>query len=302
VSINLPQLYGQQFATNVAMLLQQKTSRLRDAVTYQSGYRGKQVSPVDQLGAIEMTQVLGQFPPIGRVDAPVDRRWVAPLAFDLPQMVDTFDKLKVLSDPQSSYLTNAIQGANRKFDDLIIAAFTANAQTGETGATSTPILAGNTVSVNLGGTASNMNVDKLKRGVRLLRGHEVDPDDQIFCAISAIEEESLLNEITIVSQDYNPMGGPGNMPVLREGRLERFLGVQFIHSERLVVGTDDAAGQSRSCPMWAKSGMHLALWADVNTDVSQRRDLAGHPWQVYIYMMANATRLEEKKIVRIWAR
>jgi hypothetical protein len=302
MSTNLPQLYGQQFATNVALLLQQKTSRLRDAVTFASGYRGKQVSPVDQLAPIEMTPVIGQFPPIGRVDAAVDRRWVGPLAFDLAQMVDTFDKLKILSDPSSSYLTNAIQAANRKFDDLIIGAFTASAQTGETGGTSTPILAGNTVSVSLGGTTSNMNVDKIKRGVRLLRANEVDPDDQIFCAISAIEEESLLNEITITNADYNPMGGPGNMPVLREGRLERFYGVQFIHSERLVTGTDDAAGTSRSCPMWAKSGMHLALWQDVKTDVSQRKDVAGHPWQVYIYMMANATRIEEKKVVRIWAR
>jgi hypothetical protein len=302
MSANLPQLYGQQFAMNVALLLQQKTSRLRDAVTYKSGYVGKQVSPIDQLGIIEMQPVVGQFPPIGRVDAPVDRRWVAPLPFDLPQLVDTFDKLKVLSDPQSSYVTNALQAANRKFDDLIIAAFTANAATGETGATSTPILAGNTVSVSLGGTTSNMNVDKLKRGIRLLRASEVDQDDPIFCAISAIEEESLLGEVQVINEDYNRGGGIGSTPVIREGRLERLLGIQFIHSERLVLGTDDAAGTSRSIPMWAKSGMHLAVWSDVVTSVDQRRDLAGHPWQVYIYMMANATRLEEKKTVRIWCR
>lgn len=302
MSANLPSLYGQEFAMNVALLLQQKTSRLRDAVTSKSGYRGEQVSPVDQVGVVEMQPVVGQFSPIGRVDAPVDRRWLAPFAFDLNQMVDTFDELKVLSDPKSKYVTNAIQAANRKFDDLIIAAFTATALTGKAGATSTSILSGNTVSVGLGGAASNMNVEKLKRGIRLLRANEVEEDDPIFCAISAVEEESLLGEIQIVNSDYNPGGGPREMPVLREGRIERFLGVQFIHSERLLQGTDDAAGTSRSCPMWAKSGMHLGIWSDVKTDVSQRKDLSGHPWQAYLWMMANATRLEEKKTVRIWCR
>jgi hypothetical protein len=302
MSANLPALYGQQFATNVGLLVQQKVSRLRDAVDFKGGYKGEQVSPVDQLGPIEMQAVTSQFGPIGRVDALTDRRWVAPLQFELNQIVDTFDELKVLSDPKSRYVQNAVQGANRKFDDLIIAAFAASAQTGKTGATATPILSGNTVSVSLGGTTSSLNVDKLKRGIRLLRAAEVDPDDQIFCVISAIEEEALLNEIQIVSEDYNPMGGPGNMPVLREGRIERFLGVQFIHSERLLLGTDDLAGTSRSVHMWAKSGVHLALWQDIRTKVSQRDDLSGQPWQAYLYLMANATRLEEKKVVRIWCR
>jgi hypothetical protein len=300
MSANLPQLYGQQFADNVALLLQQKTSRLRDAVTYKSGYRGEQVSPVDQVGAIDMVPVVGQFPPIGRVDAPVDRRWLAPLSFSLNQIVDTFDMLKVLSDPKSVYVQNALQAANRKFDDLIIEACTANAQTGKTGATSTPILAGNTVSVSLGGTTSNLNVDKLKRGKRLLRSHDVEDDEEIYCAVSAVEEESLLNEVQVVNSDYYKNGGTA--PVLQDGRIGRFLGINFIHSERLLLGTDDVAGTSRSIPMWAKSGMHLGVWAEVRTKVSQRDDLEGQPWQAYIYMMANATRLEEKKVVRIWCR
>lgn len=297
MSANYPQLYGQQFAMNVMALVQQKESRLRAAVTFKSGYRGKQASPVDQLAPVEMQPVIAQFQPIGRVDAAVDRRWVAPLAFDLPQLVDTFDKLKVLSDPQSEYVQNALRAANRKFDDLIIAAFTANAQTGETGATSTAPLAGMTVSVSLGGTTSPLNVDKIKRAVRLLRANEVDPDEPLYCAITSQDEEALLNEIQVINADYN-----GQAPVLKDGRLERFYGVNFIHSERILTGTDDAAGTSRAVPLWAKSGMHLALWQDVVTDVSQRKDLAGQPWQTYVYMMANATRIEEKKVAKIWCR
>jgi hypothetical protein len=297
MSANLPQLYGQQYAMNVSLLLQQKTSRLRDAVNYKSGYRGEQVSPVDQVGVVDMQPVVGQFAPIGRVDAPVDRRWVAPLQFDLNQLVDTFDDLKALSDPKSVYVQNATQAANRKFDDLVITAFAANAQTGKTGATSTTILAGNTVSVSLGGTASNLNVDKLKRGIRILRAHENEPDDPLYCVISAIEEESMLGELQAINADYNKLGAR-----IDDGRLMSMLGVTFIHSERLLLGTDDIAGTSRSVHLWAKSGMHLAVWQEIRTKVSQRDDLSGQPWQAYLYMMANATRVEEKKVVRIWCR
>jgi hypothetical protein len=304
MSVNLPTLYGQQYATNVQFLLQQKESRLRKAVTYKSGYVGKQVSPVDQLGLVEMQPVVGQFVPIGRVDAQVDRRWLAPLAFDLPQMVDTFDKLKILSDPAGSYVRNAVMAANRQFDRLIINAFTAAAMTGTEGATSTAILAGNTVSVSLGGTASGLNVTKLLRGRRLLKSHETEEGEPIYCAITAQDEESLLSEIQVINADYFAKGN-GNMarqPVLVDGELNSWAGINFIRTELIATGTDDASGTSRSLPMWVPSGMHLGVWQEITTTVSQRMDIAGLPWQVYLYMMANATRIEEKKVVRIWAR
>ena len=295
MSLNLPSLYAQQFATNVQLLLQQKESRFRGCVT-EGRYIGKQASPVDQLGAVAMQPVISRFAPMGRVDAAVDRRWVFPSDFDLPQLIDQFDKLRLLTDPESSYVQNAVQAANRQMDDLLIAAAQGTAQTGETGATAVTFPAGQVVGVSIGGTTSNMNVDKVKRGVRILRTNENMPDDPIYCAISAIEEESLLNEIQIINRDYNTNGGTMATPILRDGHIEQFMGVTFLHSERLIVGTDDAAGQSRSCPMWAKSGMHLGIWGDVTTDISQRNDLQGLPWQAYVYLTIGATRLDEEKI------
>jgi hypothetical protein len=48
--------------------------------------------------------------------------------------------------------------------------------------------------------------------------------------------------------------------------------------------------------------MHFGMWNDVTTDITQRKDLQGLPWQAYVYMTAGATRIEENKVVRIWAR
>lgn len=299
MSVNLVNHYVQSFSTNLQLLLQQRGSKLRPYLT-QGNYVGEQASPVDQVGAVEMQAVTSRFGDMPRIDAAVDRRWVVPSDWDLPQLVDKFDKLRLLTDPESIYVQNAVNAAGRKIDDVAIAAFTANAMTGKNGATSTAILAANTVSVSLGGTTSGLNVEKLKRARRLLLANEVDLEtDPITVAITAQQEENLLNEIQVISTDFFKVG---DRPVLEDGRLKRFLGMNFVQIERLVTGTDDATGTSRSIPVWARSGMHLGIWNDVQTSVSQRNDLQGEPWQVYCKMSVGATRIEEKKVVRIWCR
>lgn len=294
--LNVPQHYVQQFATNLQLLLQQKRSRLRGAVTENSSYVGKQVSPVDQVGAVDMQEVTDRFAPIGRVDLPLDRRWLVPLDADLPLMIDTFDKLRLLLDPTSTYVQAAHAAANRKLDDRIISAFFADALTGETGATtvSWSSFPGQVVAVNHGASGpTGLSVAKLKRARKILRGNEaledLDSGDTLNIAITAEQEEDLLNEAEYISLDYR------ERPVLEDGQLRRFLGFEFHHTERLPK---DNNGYRRN-PVWLKSGMHLGVWRDITTDVSQRKDLRGLPWQIYLYVTANATRLEEEKIVEI---
>lgn len=296
MSVNIPTHYVQQYATTVALLLQQRGSKLRNACTTGS-YIGKQASPVDQIGSIAAQKVTTRFAAMGRVDAPMDRRWVFPNDYDLPQLIDKFDKLRLLTDPESAYVQNAVYAMGRAMDDEIIAAFHGTAKTGESGATNTTLPSGQTVNVGVGGTASNLNVAKLRAAKRILMANEVDIEaDPIFCVITASQHDALLNEIQIISRDYN------ETPVLVNGKVQSFLGINFIHCERLLTGTDDAAGTSRAVPVFARSGMHMGMWNDLTTDIDMRKDLQGLPWQAYCYGTFGATRLEEKKVVRVWAR
>ncbi len=89
---------------------------------------------------------------------------------------------------------------------------------------------------------------------------------------------------------------------MTDGKVTRFLGINFIHYESLTTGTDDGAGTSTAVPLWAKSGMHVGMWNDIETKVSQRDDIRGLPWQVYAKMTVGATRIEEKKMIKIWCR
>ncbi|UOF83055.1 putative major capsid protein [Caudoviricetes sp.] len=299
MSVNLTTNYVRQYSTNVALLLQQKGSKLRSAVMGGS-HVGSQASPVDQIGAVTATRVTTRFADMPRTDAPTDRRWCFPVDYDLAQLIDSFDKLRLVIDPQSAYVQNAVMALGREMDDEIISAMFGTAYTGVNGSTSTSFLAGNVVGVNTGGTDSGLNVNKLRAGKKLLMSHEVDFDnDPVYCAITSKEHDELLNEIQVISSDFNG----ADRPVLQEGKVQRFLGINFIHCERLATeaaGTDDQSGSSTQIPMWAKSGLYLGLWDDINVKISQRDDLQSIPWQVYTKATFGATRLEEKKVVKIW--
>jgi hypothetical protein len=54
--------------------------------------------------------------------------------------------------------------------------------------------------------------------------------------------------------------------------------------------------------MWSKSGMHLGTWQAQVTDISRRNDLQSLPWQAYVMLTMGATRLDSKRVARIWAR
>lgn len=293
MSVNIPDHYTISFSTNVMLLLQIKGSKLRPCVT-EGTYTGKQASPVDQIGSVEMQDVTGRFQPKVRTDANVDRRWVTPSDFDLTQSIDTFDKLRLITDPESSYTQNAVFAAGRKIDRLIIAAFTGTAKTGEQGATSTSFTAGNEIDVAIGGANSRLNVQKLLDVKELMQRQFVDFDtEQVYVGLTAKDEANLLKEIQIISSDFNGQ----DKPVLKDGRVDRFLGMEFVHCE--LIESAAAGTNEVNVPAWAKSGMHLGIWNDVTTSIYKNMQLRGEPWESYIMATFGATRLEENKVYNI---
>lgn len=291
--VNSPNWYARQYATNIQLKLQIMGSMLRPYVT-EGSYVGDQAQVVDQMGSVEMQPVTQRFAPMGRVDTDTDSRWVFPSDFDLPQMVDKFDKLRLLVDPESKLVENAYLAAGRQLDRLILAAFTGTAKTGLNGSTSTSVNANNEVDVAVGGANSRLNVEKLLAVKELMRANFVNLEmEEVYCILTAKDESALLKEIQITSQDFNG----GDRPVLKDGRISRFLGINFIYcelAETVLAGTNEV-----NVPVWVKSGMHLGIWNDITTDVSQRKDIQGLPWQAYMYLTAGATRIEENKVYNI---
>jgi len=291
MSVNLQNHYVQQYSTNVSMLLANK-AKLRDKVTVGT-YVGEQASPVDQYGSVEMSEVTTRFSPKERTDVSVDRRWVFPSNFSLNQQIDSFDKLRLLTDPQSPFAENASRAGALQIDKLIINAFLATAKTGKSGSASTSFTSGNEVDVSAGGTNSTLTTYKLKALRELMDANFVDFEmETVWIGITAKDAASLRREIEVVSSEFY-MGSS----VMKDGKIPTILGFNFVQSElfeTLLAGTNEV-----TLPVWCQSGMHLGIWGDVKNNIHERHDLEGDPWEITTTLVAGATRLEEDKVYSI---
>lgn len=289
MSFNVTTHFVQQYTTNVQLLLQQKGSKLRDAVSVGS-YTGKAAKAIEQVGSVDAQKRTVRHGDTPLISTPADARWVFPVDYEWADLIDDQDKLRMLIDPQSSYAQNGAYALGRAMDDEIITSFFGTSKTGENGSTNTSFPAGQQVAATIGSTgATGLNIAKLREAKRVLMANEVDIDnDPLFCVISAQQHDDLLNEAQAISLDYN------TRPVLVDGKITAFMGFNFIHSERL-----DVDGSSyRRVAAFAKSGMHLGMWNDISTMISERAD-KGYATQVYVKGTFGATRTEEKKVVEI---
>ncbi len=302
-STGLVQLYTESFSTNLRLRLQQKGSRLRGKVM-EGFHVGKQASPVDYMAAIQTKAVQGRFQPVEFTDNDYQRRWVVPASKDLAQPFDTFDKLKTIEDPQSQAVVNASHAFGRDWDDALIANAFATATISNVDGTTLTTESFSTSSYGIsekfgdGATAVGMTVDKLIEAVRIFRHNHVDIEDQEneerSLVIGSTQEGNMLKLTEVVSREYN------DRPVLVEGKIVRFLGWNIYVSERLNYGTGiGSTANTRQCIAFVKSGLYLGIWQDMFHDVDRRKDLQGHPWQVYSMHTFGATRLEPGRLLRV---
>ncbi len=290
----VPQWAVEQFSTNIQAVLQYKGSKLAPLVMTGT-HVGDQASPADFLGAVEATDITTRFEPMPRTDANLTRRWVKPTDCDVNQMIDKFDTLRILTDPQSAYVMNSVRALGRKKDKRILGAFFTAATTGVKGGSTTAWTTSNAVTVSeAGGTNSRLNVAKMILLKEKMEALHVDFDsEEVYIAIPAKDNSALMNEAMVTSQDFNPQ----DRPVLKDGKIRYFLGFNIVSVE--LVETELTGTNVRYLPVWAKSGMYHGVWNDITTSLSKRNDIRGEPWQAYAYMTDGATRLEENKVFRV---
>ena len=281
----------QQYKANVELLLQQEGSRLRGAVTTGS-HVGKAASVVEQFGSATAQLKTGRHSDTPLLDLSQDKRWVFPSDYEWASMIDNEDQLRMIVDATSPYARAGAAAMNRAIDDVILTAIHGTNYTGENGTTSETFgtLGSGTydVGVDTGGTASALNVAKLQKAIRILmtanKGELMEP---VHGAISSYEHDSLLKEIQVVNKDYS------NSAVLENGKVKRFMGMDFILTERLTITSGN-----RLIPVWLKSGVYLGMWKDITAEISKRADKS-YATQVYLCQTIGATRTQLGKQIRI---
>lgn len=106
--------------------------------------------------------------------------------------------------------------------------------------------------------STGLTLAKLREAKLHLRSNNfgVEDNDQIYCAITAQQEDDLL----AIAEESKPNQNAFSIEQLREGKPTRLMGIEWIMTNRLPVN----ASEHRLCPMWTKNNIERGIWQDVN--------------------------------------
>lgn len=282
-----------QYSSNLELLLQQMSSKLRGRIREQGGFVGKMASPVTQYGSVVMRAPKGRFAPLDHEQPSSTRPWVFPVPGEVAQLIDSFDQLETIVNPQSAYTQAAAAATGRYWDDGVIASAFASRSLGtDIGALSTETFS--TTNFQVASTfgsssASGLTVAKLIEARRILEHYHNDLSmDRPCIVIGSQQKADLLNQVQVVSTEFN------ERPVLVNGEVAQFLGFDIVTSERLSVSAN-----VRNVIVAVKSGLLLGMWKDMDNNIDIRADLSGRPWQLTTSTMYGAVRMQPGKVVSI---
>ena len=306
MSIEVTTAFVQQYSTNVGLLLQQRGSKLREAVTMGS-YTGKAAKAVEQIGSVTAQKRTSRHADTPLISTPHDARWVFPTDYEWADMIDDQDKLRMLIDPTSPYALNGAYALGRAVDSDIISTALGTAKTGENGTTDTAF---DTTNQQIASGSVGLTVGKLRETKKILLSNEVDVEmDPLYIAVTAKQIDDLLGTTEVTSADYN------TVKALAQGQVDSFMGFKFIRIERLPfttaltqfdaasgevgVGADSIPVGSKRCFAYAGDAIIGGIGANPTARVSERPD-KHYANQVYFSMSLGAMRMEEVKVIEFF--
>ena len=279
MSSQITTAFVQQYSANIQMLSQQMGSLLRDKVRVESVV-GKNAF-FDQVGSVTAQLKTSRHSDTPQIDTPHSRRRVSLADYEYADLIDQQDKVRLLIDPTSSYAQAAAYAMGRAMDDVIIAAATGTAFTGETGATSESAQ----TAIAAGGTG--LTIAKLRTAKQTFDLASVDPSIPRHIVVGPEQITNLLGTTEVTSSDFN------TVKALANGEVNSFLGFNFTVSNRLAK-----SGNDRTCIAFAQDGITLGIGKDVNARIDERADKS-YATQVYYCMSIGATRMEQAKVLGI---
>jgi hypothetical protein len=292
-----------KFTNNLQLAVQQQSSKLAQYALQQAG-SGELTEVTNLVGSALPERISTRFQSINLKNGDFTRRWAPrtePYVF--VRGVDAIDQMDAGISLQGAYTKTGAATLARGKDMAFLEGYYGVNYTGKTGQTQVTFPAGNIVPVDFGAAAATgMNVDKLAEAQRIYRAGLVDVEsEELYAALTSQQVRDLQREIEMTSRDFNP----SDQPVLRDGKLTKLLGFNFIPMEfgnASSVGADIAAltlsGSNRRVPTWCRSGMAMVTWEDMFARVSEREDL-NFALQVYARNCQTGARTEEAKCVQI---
>lgn len=201
--------------------------------------------------------------------------------YNAAEYSDIFHQAKVNFDERRELVQVVSNAIGRRMDQLILDALAAS---------STSL----TVSNDIGGTDTNLNVSKLRRAKKLLDQYNV-PNEGRVMVISAAGLEGLLGETQTTSTDYN------SVQALVSGSIDTFLGFKFITlGDRAEGGLPIDGSLDRTCYAFHKDAVGLGIGMAQKTEINYVPEKTS--FLVNSMFSAGSVAIDDEGIVKITCR
>jgi hypothetical protein len=201
--------------------------------------------------------------------------------YNAAEYSDIFSQAKVNFDERQE-LVQVVAGAmGRRQDQMILDALTAS---------STSL----TVANSIGGSATNMNITKLREAKRLMDKNNVPPDGR-HLIIHANGLANLLSETSVTSSDFN------SVKALVQGEINTFLGFMFhVLGDRSEGGLAIDGSLDRSCFAFHKDAVGYGEGIGMRTEINYVAEKTS--WLVNEVFSAGAVAIDDEGIVKLTCR
>lgn len=236
-----------------------------------------------------------KFPKIGKGSATirVPQTDVSPLNVSYSQVTatmadwnaaeysDIFHQAKVNFDERRELVSVVSNAIGRRMDQIILDALAAS---------STSL----TVSNDIGGTDTNLNVAKLRRAKKLLDAANVPMEGRCMI-ISASGLEGLLGETQTTSADFN------SVRALVSGDIDTFLGFKFVTiGDRSEGGLPIDGSLDRTCYAFHRDAVGMGIGMNQRTEINYVPEKTS--FLVNSMFSAGAVAIDDEGIVKITCR
>ena len=194
---------------------------------------------------------------------------------------DIFSQAKVNFDERQELVQVVATAMGRRQDQMILDALAAS---------STSL----TVSNDIGGTDTNMNVAKLREAKRLMDASNV-PMDNRHIILHANGLASLLSETSVTSSDFN------TVKALVQGDINTFLGFQFhVLGDRSEGGLAIDGSNDRTCFAFHRDAIGYGEGIGMRTEINYIPEKTS--WLVNEVFSAGAIAIDAEGIVELTCR
>lgn len=303
MSFTVDQAFITQFQDTFHMVGQQRQSRLENLVRRKPGSVVGEAFTIDVLASTEADSNPARHADIVYADLDQERRFADMLDYRKAELIDEFDKLKLLIQPQNQYNQTLVAAVNRAKDRTIINALLGSVRTKSSGSIALP--AGQKIAV--GGTG--LTIAKLRQAKILLDDAEMDdseffaqtgnaitkqeafgnlsvPSYVIVCTTKQID--NMLADTSVTSADYN------TVKALVSGSINTFMGFMFI---RVPSSFLPITGTTRSVVAYAPRAVEYGVGLETSGMIE--RVVHKDAWQVLAKGSFGAARAEDKGVVQI---